>query len=428
MGETATGSFGRSVSVRLAIMMFLQYIGLGGWIVPLTRYLPAAPAQGGLAFSPTEVGYVYMTLAVGGLVAPFVVGLLADRWFAAEKVIGWSHLAMALLIGLAGWWCDRHNGEAADPAAAVGPLVVIMLLYSIGCQISLTLTNVISFRNLPDADSSFGYVRLVGTFGWVVGGVIVGWGLTPLSSQPLYFASGASLVMVVFSLWLPHTPPKGYGRPVSEVLGLPALQMMRDRSIVVFAAILFLGNLLNQFYILFAARYLAKHGVRVNLGSFGQWGPEVIMTLAQWCEMACMAMTPLLVKHLGLKRLMVLGLTGWVVRNALFYSDNVSWVVAVAIPMHGWSYAFFGMLGALFLDREAPAHLRAGTQSLVTFFASGPAVMAGYYFAARVVEAHSQDGETDWPAVWLIPFVGYIVALVVFAALFREPPERASTP
>ncbi len=414
----------QSVATRLVVMMFLQYVGLGAWIVPLTRYLPLAPAKGGLGFSPTEVGFVYMTLAVGGLVAPFVVGLLADRWFAAEKVIRWAHVLMAVFLGLAGWWCDTHKGNAANPAAAVGPLILMMLVYSIGCQITLTLANVISFRNLRDSDATFGFVRLVGTFGWIVGGVVVGWGLTPLSSQPLYFASAASLFMVIFSGALPHTPPKGYGRPIREVLGLPALKMLRDRSIVVFAAVLFLGNLLNQFYVLFAARYLYDRGVRVNLGSLGSWGPEVIMTLAQWCEMVCMAVTPFLVKRLGLKPLMVIGLCGWVVRNALFYGDEVPWVVALAIPMHGWSYAFFGMLGALFVDREAPAHLRAGTQSLVTFLASGPAVMIGYYFAARVVETHSDNGIPNWPEVWFMPFLGYVVALLVFVSLFREPSER----
>lgn len=411
----------RSVPGRLAVMMFLQFFGLGAWIVPVTRYLPAAPELGGLAFSPTDVGLVYMTLAVGGLVAPFVVGLLADRWFAAEKVMAASHAVMAAVMAAAGLWCRSHAGPHADPSAAVGPLVAMMLLYAVGCQITLTLTSVVSFRNLHGSDGTFWYVRLVGTFGWVVGGLVVGWLLTPLSADPFFLASGASVVLAAFSLALPHTPPKGYGRPVREVLGLPAVKMLRDRSVVVFAAVLFLGNLMNQFYTLFAAPYLQDLGVRKRDGVLGDVPPEVVMTLAQWCEIACMAATPFLVRRLGIKRLMALGLAGWVLRNGLLYLGDVPLIVAVALPMHGWSYAFFSLMGALFVDREAPEHLRAGTQALVTFVASGPAVLAGNYLAGQVVAAHRAGGATDWDAVWLIPFVGYVVGFVAFVLLFREP-------
>jgi len=414
----------RSVPSRLAVMMFLQYFGLGAWVVPLTRYLPMSPAGGGLGFTPSEVGYVYMTLAIGGLVAPFVVSLLADRWFAAEKVIAVGHLSMAVLLAAVGVWCRMHAGEAADPNAAFGPLVVLMLFYSVGCQITLTLTNVVSFRNLTNSADSFGYIRLVGTFGWVVASVVAGWAIDPVSADPLFLASAASVLMALFAPMLPHTPPKGYGRPVREVLGLPALKMLQNRGFVVFALVLFLGNMLNQFYTLFAAPYLSDVGLTVDLGPLGTWGPVVIMTIAQWFEIVCMAATPFLVKRIGLKRLMALGLLGWVARNGFIYAANLPLIVVVGLPMHGMSYAFYGMLGAMFVDREAPEHLRAGAQSLVTFLSSGPAVILGNYMAGQVVEANQSNGVTNWSAVWLIPFIGYIVALVAFMTLFKEPPER----
>jgi nucleoside transporter len=412
----------RSVPARLAMMMFLQYFGMGAWIIPLTRYLPAAPEHGGLQFTATEVGFVYMTLAIGGLVAPFVVGLLADRWFAVEKVIAAAHAVLAVALATAGWWCHSHSGVNANPDAAFGPLVALMGIYSLGCQITLTLTNVISFRNLHDSEGSFGYVRLVGTFGWVVGGMTAGWVLNPMSADPLLLASAGSLVLVGFAFTLPHTPPKGYGRPIREVIGLPALQMLRDPAIIVFAVVLFLGNMLNQFYTLFTAPYLHTLGVRVDLGPLGSWGPEVIMTLAQWCEIGCMAAIPFLLKRYGLKWLMLLGVAGWVLRNVLLYWGNVPLLVAIGLPMHGWSYAFFTMLGALFVDREAPKHLRAGTQALVTFLSSGPAVILGNYLASRIVEAHRVGEATAWNAVWIVPLVGYLFAFVFFAALFKEPP------
>ncbi len=413
-----------SVPGRLAAMMFLQYFGLSAAIVPLTRYLQTPPADGGLGFSPTHVGYIYMTFAVGAVVAPLVVGLLADRWFAAEKVIAGTHALMAALMGAAGWWCDHYDGTGADPADAVGPLFALMLGYAVGTQITLTLTNVISFRNLPDGDGVFWYVRLTGTFGWIVAGVVTGWAMNPISPQPLYVAAATSAVLAAFAFVLPHTPPKGYGRPVREVIGLPAVRMFRDRSFVVFAAVLFLCNLMNQFYGLFVSPYLNDLGVKLDLGAYGRLAPEVIMTLAQWCEIGCMAATPWLLRRFGLKHLMILGLSGLVLRNALLFSANVPGIVAVGLPMHGWGYAFYGMLGAYFVDREAPQHLRAGAQSLVTFLGSGPAVLAGNFLASNTVQLNRTGGATDWNAVWLVPLVGYIVALVVFVALFKEPPEK----
>ncbi len=411
-----------SVPGRLAAMMFLQYFGLSAMIVPLTRYLQTPPGAGGLGFAPTHVGYIYMTFAVGAIVSPLIVGLLADRWFASEKVMATAHALMAALMGAAGWWCDTYDGTSADPADAVAPLFVLMLGYAIGTQITLTLTNVISFRNLPDGAGVFWYVRLTGTFGWIVAGFVVGWVMNPISPQPLYIAAVTSAVLAAFAFVLPHTPPKGHGRPVREVIGLPAIKMLRDRSFVVFAGVLLLCNMMNQFYGLFVSPYLHDLGVKLDLGPYGQVAPEVIMTLAQVCEIGCMAATPFLLRRLGLKRLMVLGVGGLVLRNALLYIANVPFIVAVGLPMHGWGYAFYGMLGAYFVDREAPPHLRAGAQSLVTFLGSGPAVVLGNVLASSTVQANRANDVTNWPAVWIVPLVGYVVAFVVFVTLFKEPP------
>lgn len=413
-----------SVPGRLAAMMFLQYFGLSAMIVPLTRYLQTPPSEGGLGFSPTHVGYIYLTFAIGAIVAPLVVGLLADRWFAVEKVISVMHVMMAVVMGAAGWWCHTYDGTLADPADAVGPLFALTLGYAVGSQITLTLTTVISFRNLTHGDGVFWYVRLTGTFGWIVAGVIVGWVLKPISPQPLYLSAATSALLAGFALVLPHTPPKGYGRPVKEVIGLPAIKMFRDRSFVVFAAVLFLCNTMNQFYSLFVSAYLKDLGVKVDLGSWGRLEPEVVMTLAQWCEIGCMAATPWLIRRFSLKQIMLLGLAGLVLRNSMLYAANVSGVVIFGLPMHGWGYAFYAMLGAYFVDREAPQHLRAGAQSLVTFLASGPAVLAGNFLAGNTVQLNRVAGITDWPAVWLVPLVGYVIAFAVFVILFKEPPER----
>jgi nucleoside transporter len=393
-------------------MMFLQYFALGAWIVPLTRYLQTPAPGGGLGFSPIQAGFIYITFAIGALVAPLVVGLLADRWFAVERVIASTNVVMAALVGVAAWWCDKHDGTETDPSLVVGPLFIALLGYAIGCQITLTLSNVIAFRNLDARDGVFWYVRLIGTFGWIVSGMVVGWGLKAVSPQPLFLAAGASALAAIVAIVLPHTPPKGYGRPISEVIGLPAAKMFGNRSFVVFAVVLFVTNLMNQFYTLFTNPYLHALGVA---------RPELVMTLAQWCEIGCMAATPWLLRRFGFKYVMMLGLGGFVLRNALLCSGSTPWLVAVGLPMHGWSYAFYGMVGAHFVDREAPPHLRAGAQALVTFLANGPAVLIGNVMAGRVVEAHRVEGFTNWETVWFVPLVGYIFAFALFIVLFREP-------
>lgn len=411
-----------SVPGRLALMMFLQYFGLAALIVPLTRYLQTGAGAGGLDFPPTHVSLIYSTFAMGAVFTPLVVGLLADRWFAVEKVIAGAHLLMAGLVGAAAAWCDTFDGTTADPGDAVWPLFVLVLGYAVGTQITLTLTVVISFRNLPDG-GAFWYVRLVGTFGWVVAGFVTGWALNPISPQPLYLSAVTSAALAAFALLLPHTPPKGHGRPVREVIGLPAVKMFRDRSFLVFALVLLLCNGLNQFYAQFVSPFLKDVGVELDLGRYGRLAPEVVMTLAQVCEIGCMAATPWLLRRFKLKHLMLLGLGGLLLRNWLLYVANVPAVVAVALPMHGWGYAFYGLLGSYFVDREAPPHLRAGAQSLITFLGSGPAVLLGNFLAGSVVQANRTDGVTNWDAVWLVPLVGYVAALALFALLFREPPE-----
>lgn len=418
---------GGSVAVRLAGMMFVQYFGLGALIVPLTRYLQTAPASGGLGFSPSQTGSIYMTFALGAVLAPFVVGLLADRWFAAEKVMAAAHAVMAGVAAYAGYWCDAHDARAADPGAAVGPLFALTLGYAIGTQITLTLTTVISLRNLPPGSGRFWYVRLIGTFGWIVASVVIGWLVNPVSAEPLYVSAVASGLLAVYSLALPHTPPKGYGRPVAEVMGLPALKLFGDRAFVAFAVVLVLCNAVNQFYVLFASPYLNELGVRVDMGARGTLAPEVVLTLAQWCEIGCMAATPWLLRRFGLKRLLILGLCGLVLRNGLLYAANVPLIVAVALPMHGWGYALFNMLGTVLVDREAPPHLRAGAQALLVFLGSGPAVIAGNYLAGEVAQAHrAPGGAVEWQSVWLVPFAGYVLALLLFLVLYRERPREAA--
>jgi MFS family permease len=425
------------VRARLAAMMFLFFLSVGAWAVPLSTYLMSSPLRGGLAFSTTEVGWIYSTFAFGGMIAPLFVGLLADRLFRAERVLAVTSLICAVLLFATGRVCESHLPEIdavyrsaqAAPAAeridddpdlrqaaarAFTPVFLLMLGYCTLMQIGLTLTTVIAFRNLPDSRQGFSRVRLFGTLGWIVAGFVLGQVLTAVSADCLDLAAAASAAVGVFSFTLPATPPRGRGGSIAEIFGLPALRLFRDRSFGVFVAVAFATTAMNQFYGVFTHRLLTDLGVP---------RPELVMTIGQVVEAVCMFLIPLVDPRRWLKLLMVLGLAGSVARAGAMASGEAGLVLGLGVPMHGWSYAFFAIVAATYLDREAPPHLRASAQGILTFVQGGLGVWVGNLWAGHVVDAHRNGPAIDWPAVWQTPLVVCTAALVVFALWFR-PPDR----
>jgi nucleoside transporter len=361
-----------------------------------------------LGLAPGDAGFLYATLPIAGMTAPLLAASLADRFFAAEKMLGVLQFGMGGFLLAAAHACDL-TGDVR------GPLFAALLGYAVLLMPSLTLTTVLALRNLENPAQSFGRVRLVGTFGWIVAGGIVSWFLNPVSPAPLVLAAATAFVLGGLAFFLPYTPPQGSGRRIADLLGFSALAMFRDRAFVAFAVAALIGNMMNQFYTLFAARHVALLGVP---------HPEAVLTIGQWVEMGCMAAAPYLVRRYGLRPVMVAGLLSWVVRNAVFAWGTPGLIVGLALPLHGSSYVLFTIVGTLFVDREAPPHLRGGAQALVTFLTSGPAVLAGYAVAGATAERYG----TDWSHVWAVPAAGCAVAAAVFAIFFREPTPRALPP
>lgn len=405
---------GRSYSIplRLALMMFLQYAALGAWVVPLSGWLVKPAAMGGLGFNSQQTASIYMTLAVGGLVAPFITGLLADRYFASEKLVGILHLAMAVAQVVAGRIAGEYAGAQADPDAVWPQLFVVLLLYSVACVLAITVGNTLAMRSLANPHKTFGLVRLCGTLGWIVACFVVELAFIPHSPDLFYVAAVFHFVLGVIAWWLPHTPPKGKGRPIAEVMGLPATKLFRDRSFVVFALVAFVTQIMQQFYTVFANPFM----IDIKMPQ-----PGAVMSIAQIVEMGCMAAMPLLISRFGLKRTMALGLFAWCLRNAVLMSGGLTSVTFVALPMHGISYTFFTIVSALYIDREAPAHLRAGAQALLAFVSGGPGTLIGFYLSGLVKDIHTQNAITNWPPVWMVPLIGYVIATVFFLIFFHEP-------
>lgn len=468
----AHGAVGRAVPARLSAMMFLFYFGLGAWVPTLSTYVMSAPTAGGQNFTTAEVGLLYSTFAFGGMIAPLAIGLLTDRLFRAEVVLGVTSLLAAGLLLAAGAWCDENlpKADAAYRAAAArevvaglpaleqldqlnaarapadhpiraevrraldrvnddpevrstaahtfGRLFSLMLTYCVFMQLSQTLSTVIGLRNLADPQTRFAGVRLYGTLGWIVAGLAVGQFFRPVSSDVLYLAAAGSALVGVYAFTLPRTPPMGTGRSVAQALGLPALGLFRDRSFVVFVATAFMTTATNQFYVVYGHRYLTDHGVPK---------PVQVMTIAQVVEVGCMFLLPLLRPRDRMKGLMLVGLGGYALRGAVMAVGWVPAVVALGVPMHGLGYTFFLLVASTYLDREAPPHLRASAQGIITFVSGGVGVWAGNAFAAVVVDHYRVGTVIDWEAVWLIPLAVCGVVFMSFTALFYPPPERQGT-
>lgn len=398
--------------MKLSGMMFLQYGGLGAWIVPLARWLGSNPGQGGLGFGPHEIAWIYSTLALGGLIAPLFTGILADRTFATEKLIGSANVILTVLSLVAGIWCQCHSGGRADPQAAFTPLFLILLTYSITIMSSIISGVAMTMRNLADPRRQFGTVRLIGTFGWVVAVAAIGAFLNPLSIEIFYVAAVCHGVLALTAWWLPHTPPLGKGKPLMEVIGLPAFELFRDPSFIIFMLVAFVASLLQAFYSVFA---------NLCCKQLGMERPELEMTSSQFVEMACIASIPFFIRNFGMKGTMLLGLAGWAVRCAVFAGESLTLITWLGVPLQGLAYSFFSIVGSLYIDRKAPSHLRAGAQGLFTFFSAGPGTLVGNYIAGSVVAGNTVGETINWSAVWFVPTLGGTVIAIVFLLLFHDP-------
>ena len=279
----------------------------------------------------------------------------------------------------------------------------------------MTLTTVIAFRTMPNAQRNFSRIRVWGTIGWIVAGNVLGFLLIPVSEQPLYLAAGSALFVGLYAFTLPATLPMGTGRTLAEIVGLPALKLPRNRTFAVFVLTMMATAILNQFYVVFGHRYLVDHHVTE---------PVQMMTIGQVVEVGVMFLLPWLDPKRRMKLLMAIGLAGYAIRGAAMWYEWVPGVILFGVSMHGWSYAFFSIVGTTYLDREAPLHLRASVQGIITFASGGLGVWLGNMIASRIVEANTAYEAIDWPTVWVVPWVGCTVVFVAFLVFFR-PNDKA---
>jgi nucleoside transporter len=399
----------RAVTARLSVMMFLQFFIWGCWFVTLGTFLAAAfqasGAQTALAFS---------TQSWGAILAPFVIGLIADRYFNAERILGVLHLLGALLM---------YQMFRAPDFAQFYPYV---LAYMIAYMPTLALVNSISFRQLADPSRQFSLVRVWGTIGWIVAGLVISFVFHWDSQEAVAggalrntFLLGAvmSLLLAVFSFTLPATAPTALGSgafSLRAALGLDALKLLRDRNYLTFFVSSVLICIPLAFYYQNASPFLTEIGTSNATGK---------LTIGQMSEVAFMLLLPVFLLRFGIKKTLLLGMLAWAIRYMLFAyggEDNIPALLIIGIALHGICYDFFFVSGQIYTDSKAGEHYRSAAQGMITLATYGVGMLIGFFLAGAVTDHLYVDGRHDWFRIWIYAAALAAVIMVLFGLLFRN--------
>lgn len=388
--------------------MFLNFFVWGIWFVTLGTYLGTKLSADGV-----QIGLAFGTQSLGAIIAPFIIGLIADRFFSAQKILGVLHLVGAIIM---------YYLSTVDNFSSFYSL---LLIYMIVYMPSLALVNAVSFKQMDNPEKQFSYIRVWGTIGWIAAGLLIGWLALEQKGElksTFLISAVVSAVLGIYSFVLPDTPPPKAGSKANlgEILGLDALSLLKDKNFFIF----FLASLLIciplAFYYQETNIFLNEIGVDKAAGK---------MTMGQMSETIFLFLMPLFFTRLGIKKMLLIGMLAWLVRYLMFgFGDAASgiWLLYGGIILHGVCYDFFFVTGQIYTDQRAGERIRSSAQGMITLATYGVGMLIGFWFAGLVADHYAiAGGGHHWKNIWMIPAVIAGAILILFMLFFKEPKKSA---
>ncbi len=396
--------------VQLSSMMFFNFFVWGIWFVTMGTYL----TKGNIGATDGQTGLAYGTQCLGAIIAPFIIGMIADKFFAAQKILGVLHLAGAGLL----YYITTQT--------SFGSFYSLLLIYMIIYMPTLALVNAIALKQVTSAEKQFSGLRMWGTIGWIVAGAIIqwmAWENNPSSLSITYkVAAVTSALFGVYAFFLPNTPPPKAGQKVSisEVLGLDALKILKDKNYLIFFIASILICIPLAFYYGQANLFLNESGM---VGAAGK------MTLGQVAETVFLFLMPFFFKRFGVKQMLLIGMFAWVLRYLLFANGNMDsglWMLYAGIILHGICYDFFFVTGQIYTDHKAGERVRSSAQGLITLATYGVGMYIGFWAAGNIVgkyaitDAAGKVVNHDWQTIWIYPCLFAAGVSLLFMLFFKN--------
>ena len=393
----------RSTGISLAIMMFLEYFVWSSWYVTMGTYMGT-----NLQSSGVQIGAAYSALAIATMISPFFVGMVADRYFAAQRIMGVLHIIGAALLFLA----TKITSNAG--------FYWVILFYSLLYMPTIALSNSVAFHQMDDPGRQFPWIRVFGTIGWIVAGLLIGWFGLEKSANTLpvtfYMAAAVSLLLGVISFVLPNTPPKGKSADAaaSKALGTEAFVLLKDKPYLIFFVAAILVCIPLSFYYGFANPFLNEVGMNNAAGK---------MILGQVSEGLFILAIPFLFNSIGVKKMLLMGMAAWILRYVCFaYGDMGAntWMLYAGIVLHGVCYDFFFVTGYMYTEKKAGEKIKNAAQGLFTFATYGLGMFIGTWFSGFIVDSYKTATGHDWKGIWFVPAYIAVGVLIYFILFFRE--------